>query len=167
MNAGIPEVTIRDAGPADYTSVARLTVDAYREYASGLSPEMWAQYEADLSDVEGRAREAGIIVAERGGQLVGAVAYFPPGNHQPQWFPSDAGFIRVLAVLPEMRGQGIGRRLTEACIARARVAGAPAIGLMTTELMVVAKGMYERMGFIQQAAYDAGEWRFWTYLLAL
>jgi ribosomal protein S18 acetylase RimI-like enzyme len=159
---------IRAARPAEYAAVDRLTVDAYREYAGSISPEMWAAYEADLADSEARAHDAVILVADLSGELVGAVAYFPPGERESRWFPEDVAYIRVLAVLPGYRSQGIGRRLTEACIERARSEGARAVGLMTTELMRVAKDMYERMGFVQQAEYEgAMGGKFWLYSLPL
>jgi ribosomal protein S18 acetylase RimI-like enzyme len=168
MSGDALALTIRDARRDEYATVDRLTVEAYREYAGSLSPEMWAAYEADLADSEARAQEAVILVAELAGELVGAVAYFPPGERESRWFPESVGYVRVLAVLPQHRGQGIGRRLTEACIERARADGAHAIGLMTTEIMTVAKGMYERMGFAQQAEYEgAFGGKFWLYSMPL
>jgi ribosomal protein S18 acetylase RimI-like enzyme len=168
MPGNSPTLIIRAAGPGEYAAVDRLTVDSYREYAGSLSPEMWTAYEADLADSETRAQEAVILVAEVAGKLVGAVAYFPPAERESRWFPVDFAYLRVLAVLPQYRGQGIGRRLTEACIERARADSARALGLMTTELMTVAKDMYERLGFVQQAEYEgAMGGRFWLYSLPL
>ena len=46
------------------------------------------------------------------------------------------------------RGRGLSRRLTEWCIARARQQGATEIGLHTSEAMTIARGLYERMGFV-------------------
>jgi ribosomal protein S18 acetylase RimI-like enzyme len=163
-----PTLIIRAAREGEYAAVDRLTVRAYREYAGSIASEMWVAYEADLASSEARAEEAVILVAELADELVGAVAYFPPGDRESGWFPEDSGYFRVLAVLPEHRSQGIGRRLTQACIERAQADGANALGLMTTELMMVAKGMYERMGFVQQAEYEgvAGG-KFWLYSLLL
>lgn len=161
-------LTIRAARRGEHAAVDRLTVDAYREYAGSISPDMWAAYEADLANSKARAHEAAILVAELAGELVGAVAYFPPGDRESRWFPDDFAYFRVLAVLPQHRSRGIGHRLTEACIERARADGARAIGLMTTELMTVAKDMYERMGFVQQAEYDGAiGGKFWLYSLPL
>jgi ribosomal protein S18 acetylase RimI-like enzyme len=168
MPPDAPTLVIREARGDEYATVDRLTVEAYREYAASISPEMWAAYEADLADSKARAHEAVILVAELAGDLVGAVAYFPPGDRESRWFPNDFGYLRVLAVLPGNRSQGVGRRLTAACIERARDDGARAIGLMTTELMQVAKEMYERMGFVQQAEYDgAMGGKFWLYSMPL
>ncbi len=62
--------------------------------------------------------------------------------------------VRLLAVAPGIRGQGIGRALVEACIARARQSGASEIGLHTSDTMQSAKQLYERMGFVRVPADD-------------
>lgn len=53
----------------------------------------------------------------------------------------------MLVVDPAARGQGIGRRLTEACLDRGRRDGAEVIALHTSPAMDVALGLYLRMGF--------------------
>jgi N-acetylglutamate synthase-like GNAT family acetyltransferase len=52
------------------------------------------------------------FVAERTGALAGFAAL--------EIYSSKLGEIRSLAVLPELQGQGIGRRLVAACVERAR-----------------------------------------------
>jgi ribosomal protein S18 acetylase RimI-like enzyme len=163
-----PEILVREAAPDEYEKVAELTIQAYEEFAPDLMEDEWERYRLDLANVEGRSKEAKIIVAEQDGQLVGSVAYFPPGTRDPQVFPPDWSWIRVLAVHPSHRGKGIGRLLTKECIERARKDGATSIGLYTTQVMEVAKTMYERMGFERQEEY---EWRpglkAWSYAMTL
>jgi ribosomal protein S18 acetylase RimI-like enzyme len=60
----------------------------------------------------------------------------------------------LLAVLPEVRGLGIGKALVLECLARARRRGAIAVGLHTMDFMQIAQGMYERMGFVRVPEYD-------------
>lgn len=160
----VSDITVREALPEEYEDVGRLTVDAYREYEEGFG-QFWGVYAAELADVAGRARDAKIIVAEQDSQLVGAVAYYPPAERQGGDFQSDWGLIRVLAVHPDHRGKGIGKFLTEECIRRAKDEGAAAVGLNTTQLMTVAKGMYERMGFEMLEEYATpANFRFWAYV---
>jgi ribosomal protein S18 acetylase RimI-like enzyme len=52
----------------------------------------------------------------------------------------------MLVVAPEARGRGVGRRLTVACIERARCDGAACIALHTSPAMKVALGLYLRTG---------------------
>ena len=40
------------------------------------------------------------------------------------------------------------------CLRRSRLRGARYLGLHTTELMAVARGMYERMGFVRAPEFD-------------
>lgn len=89
------------------------------------------------------------IVAEYEGTLAGSVLLYPGPEHD-----SSTPEINLLAVAPSMRGHGIASALVRECLRRARAAGAPAIGLHTTEAMVVARAMYERMGFVRAPETD-------------
>ncbi len=53
----------------------------------------------------------------------------------------------MLVVDPACRGNGIGRALTDECLARARRDGAKVMALHTSPIMTVALPMYLRMGF--------------------
>jgi ribosomal protein S18 acetylase RimI-like enzyme len=163
------EVVVREAREDEYGEVAELTLEAYAEFEPKLSAAWWRYYRRDLGQVTERAAEGSILVADDGGGLVGAVAYQPPPKSgSGSGRPGGSAWIRTLAVPPAQRGRGIGRLLTEACIARARADRATAIGLNTTFLMPVAKAMYERMGFAQVAEHtDWQEGIYWTYSLPI
>ena len=62
--------------------------------------------------------------------------------------------IRLVAVSPKGRGQGLARMLVEECIRRSREQAAAAVGLHTTSFMSVAAAMYERIGFVRVPEYD-------------
>ena len=49
---------------------------------------------------------------------------------------------------------GIGRALLEACLERARAAGAPVLCLHTAEFMAAAVSIYQAAGFRRDPAYD-------------
>jgi ribosomal protein S18 acetylase RimI-like enzyme len=53
----------------------------------------------------------------------------------------------VIAVDPDRRGQGVGRALMEALIARARAAGEPGLCLSVSERNSPAVQLYESVGF--------------------
>jgi GNAT superfamily N-acetyltransferase len=76
------------------------------------------------------------------------VFYFPPGKSDGVLFSRDWASLRLLAVAPAARGRGLARRLTDWCIARARLQGATRLGLHTSEAMTTARNLYERMGFV-------------------
>lgn len=54
----------------------------------------------------------------------------------------------VVAVEPDRRGRGIGARLLEALVARAREAGAPGVCVPVSERNLNAARLYERVGFV-------------------
>jgi ribosomal protein S18 acetylase RimI-like enzyme len=148
-----------------------MMVAAYAEFTPPDAPPQWRAYEDEIRDVRRRLGESILIVAEDGGRLVGAVTYYPDGSKEPNggWPPSWAVF-RLLAVHPDARGRGIGRRLTEECVHRARAAGCAAVGLHTTTLMEIARAMYERMGFVripERDFFPVPQFRVMAYRLTL
>lgn len=155
------KASLRPAQASEIEPVRSLLRSAYGQYESDLPPENWQRYLADIVDLEARAGTSELLVAENGGSILGCVSYYPPGldvsypsdAHSEAW-PPDWSAIRLLAVTPEARGKGVGRLLTEHCIARSRDQGAVAVGLHTVGFMTVAQAMYERMGFERTPRYD-------------
>ena len=146
---------IRDAKVEELDQVALLIRDAYLEYQATFPPEVWEGYSRDIMDVRSRLEISELIVAENAGGLVGAVTFYPNATPSDQggWPPGWTG-IRLLAVHPDARGMGVGRLLMDECLRRSRLRGARTLGLHTTELMAVARGMYERMGFVRVPEFD-------------
>ncbi len=146
---------LREARSDEYDNVSRLIRDAYQQYENFLPPEAWKFYVEDMMDVRKRLSESQLIVAQLDRQLAGAVTLYLDAGHSSQGvWPSGWASIRLLAVHPDYRGQGIGRALMEECIRRCRDQGVATIGLHTTEIMDVARRMYERMGFVRIPEFD-------------
>lgn len=74
------------------------------------------------------------IVARQGDRIVGTAALE---------LYADGALLRSVAVDPEMRGKGIGHRLTDAATRRAAELGVPALYLLTT----TAERFFPRFGF--------------------
>jgi ribosomal protein S18 acetylase RimI-like enzyme len=160
-------VRVRDIRPHEYDEVAALSVEAWREFAPALTAEDWATIETSLLNVEKRAGQGSMIVAEQGGKLAGAVGYFAPGTPRHERFPGEWALVIMLAVRPSHRGRGIGKLLTEECIQRARRDGARRIGLHTGEVMAAARALYENLGFKPQREFRQYGLRYRIYVLDL
>lgn len=145
---------VRDAGAADLPAVRRVLLAAYQEYAATLPPAVFGRYLNDILDVEGRAGAGQVLVAERGGRVVGTVTYYPDASREGFGWPAGWAGLRALGVDPGARGLGVGRALLAACLERAGAAGTPVLCLHTAEFMTAAVAIYEQAGFRRDPAYD-------------
>ena len=141
---------LRDARHSDREAITNVTLSAYREYAA-IMPAHWEDYKQNILTTLAEVKPAEQIVAEQAGAVVGTVLLYPAGTvlEGPDEREVRLGWpeVRLLAVAPAARGQGIGAALMQECIQRALRAKAAAITLHTTDMMQVAMHMYERMGF--------------------
>jgi ribosomal protein S18 acetylase RimI-like enzyme len=146
---------IRDARPDELDEVSLLLKDAYWQYENFIPPERWKNYLADIVDIRSRLRKSDLIVAELDHRLAGCVTLYLDGWQSfPEAFPEGWAVVRLLAVHTEYRGRGIGLALMEECIRRCHQAKISTIGLHTTELMDIARRMYEKMGFMRFTESD-------------
>lgn len=141
---------IRDVHPDEYEDVGDLVVDVYRAIIPGLE-----EYADELRSVAERIASGALVwVAEDDGALAGTVTYVPgPGPYGEFDDPRGAG-IRMLAVLPEFQGRGIGEALVRACITRAAADRRERIYLDTTQWMETAQRLYRRIGFVRRPDLD-------------
>ena len=95
-----------------------------------------------LNDPQGKVIDKGgeIFIAELDGEPVGCAALLPLG---------DGGYeLAKMTVSEAARGTGLGRKLMDACIARARALQAPRLYLETNSGLAPALGLYRAMGFV-------------------
>jgi len=139
---------IRDARPDELDEVSLLLKEAYMQYENFIPPERWKNYLADIVDVRSRLGMSDLIVAELNHRIAGCVTLYLDGSQSfPEAWPKGWAAVRLLAVHPEYRDQGIGHALMDECIRRCRQVKITAIGLHTTEIMDTARRIYEKMGF--------------------
>jgi GNAT superfamily N-acetyltransferase len=149
-------ISIRPARPTDRGPIARLTLAAYREYATAMEPAAWRALDdairASLVNDDGVTR----LVAELDGRIVGSAALYAPTSAPYGSLASTASWpeVRLVAVDPSARGRGVARALVGECIRRARESGASVLGLHTSRSMRAAMRLYERMGFVRDPEHD-------------
>ncbi len=154
MNETQTTFLIRPVRPDEYGALGELTVAAYRAIPFEM-PHQDA-YDVQLRDVARRARTSCVVVAVTpAGELLGGVTYVsgPDDPYSEELSEGEAG-MRMLAVDPAHQGRGVGRALTEWCLARARADGRLRLILHTAVWMPDAIRLYERMGFARQPQID-------------
>lgn len=142
---------IREIRPEEHEQLAALTVAAYAISHEALTET----YEAELADVSTRAGQGVVLVATEGDRLVGGVTYVGDADSAlAEHSDPHAASIRMLAVAPDTHRSGIGRRLTEACTARAASEGKESLVLHTIDTNVGGLAFYEALGFDRVPALD-------------
>jgi ribosomal protein S18 acetylase RimI-like enzyme len=154
-------LTIREVRPEEYAEVGRLIVDAYASLPGMPTRDEQPEYYARLLDVARRAGNPAIhvfVAFDHSGAPLGSVDFIEDMKHYGAAGPAgnvpDAAGVRLLAVRAEARGQGLGKALTEFCIARARELGKTQVVLHTTHAMQTAWALYERLGFVRFPELD-------------
>ena len=144
-------IRLRDYESADAQNLNRIAVSAFDQFRDHYGD--WPAMLAGLSKTSDLSASGEVIIAELQDKFAGAVAYFGPNSQKAAFFDQRWPIIRMLVVDPAFRGKGIGRALSDECIARAKRDGSPIIALHTSPIMSVALPMYLKMGFVK--AYDA------------
>ena len=145
------EIRLRDYQSSDAENLNRIAVSAFDQFQDHYSD--WPAMRAGLSKTSDLGVSGEVIIAELQGTFAGAVAYFGPNSQKAAFFDQRWPIIRMLVVDPAFRGKGIGRALSDECVARAKRDGSQIIALHTSPIMSVALPMYLKMGFVK--AYDA------------
>lgn len=156
-----PSYTIRNARPDEFVEISNLMVEVYSQLEGFPKPSDQPEYYKMLSNVGTLTTrpETELLVAvsiedKIAGALifVGDMQYYGSGGTATQ--EKNASGFRLLAVSPDVRGQGIGTLLTKACINKARERGSRQLIIHTTMAMQTAWKMYERLGFKRSEDLD-------------
>jgi ribosomal protein S18 acetylase RimI-like enzyme len=134
-----PNRNVRLATASDADAVGRLLHDFNTEF-DDITPgpaALAARFRELLAE-----GELTVLVADPGPAGL-AVLRFRPSL----WTPALECYLAELYVVPDQRGQGIGRALLTAAIDTARSTGADYMDLGTSEDDVAARALYESFGF--------------------
>jgi DNA-binding MarR family transcriptional regulator/N-acetylglutamate synthase-like GNAT family acetyltransferase len=135
------QVSLRPLRPGDVGWIIHRQAALYtQEYGwdltyEGLASRILGAFVAEFD----ASREDG-WVAERGGATVGSI--FLMKSDDPR-----VAKLRLLYVEPSARGAGVGRKLVDTCVARARELGYRELTLWTNDILVAARHIYQAAGF--------------------
>lgn len=146
-------ITMRAFVPEDLAAIKRLTVESFAgvtleqniEKALGtLRGHDWKWRKSRHIDDDVAANAPGIFVAEQAGRLVGYITT----RVDPE---AGLGRIPNLAVAPDQRGQGLGRRLIEHALAWFREQGLEYAVIETMAQNEIGQHLYPACGFQEVA----------------
>jgi ribosomal protein S18 acetylase RimI-like enzyme len=130
---------VRRAGPDDAEAIGRLLHDFNSEYGDFTpGPGRLAQRIGDLLDRD----QITVVLAGDGPDGLALMRFRPS-----LWTETLDCYLEELYVVPDRRGQGIGRALMTKAMEIARAEGATHMDLGTGEDDTAARALYEKLGF--------------------
>jgi putative acetyltransferase len=143
-----PVIDIHPLSPADIDEARALLLDYQSDIGVDLS---FQHFEKELAQLPGTYTppDGVFLMARVDGWPAGCCGFqpLPLSDHV------NACEMKRLFVRPEFRGLGLGRRLVDAIITQAHVAGYNTILLDTLSDMETARGLYQEVGFVETAPY--------------
>jgi len=139
---------IRLAGQADAAALGRLLHRFNSEYEE-QTPDA-----ETLANHYGTLLERGEVVALLGGE--GPDGFVQLRLRNSHYTGEPDAYVEELYVVPERRGEGLGRALLEAVMEAARERGATHIDLTTSEADTEALGLYQSAGFTNREGRPDG-----------
>lgn len=124
----------------------------FQEYANSLAIDLCFQnFEAELAGLPGdyAPPRGALFIARSARDMVGCCAMRPLDTVD---YP-NACEMKRLYVRMALRGCGVGRRLVEAVMQTASLAGYAYVLLDTLSEMETARAMYQELGFVEVAPY--------------
>lgn len=134
-------ITIRPIVATDRADWQRLWTAYLEFYESTVTPEV---YDTSFTRLLGNdSQDFHGFIAEMDGKPVGLVHYL---FHRHMWKTENVVYLQDLYADPDVRGQGVGRKLIEAVYAAADAAGCPTVYWLTQDFNEQARKLYDRIG---------------------
>jgi len=147
------DVSFRPYRPDDFDALKAIMVNAFEGVSIDQGIEAlygpingrdWKWRKGRHFDADVERDAAGIVVAEQDGRVLGFVS---------SWIDHDAGIGHIpnISLVPEARGQGLGRQLLEKALDRFRKAGLTHAKIETLVQNAVGNHLYTSLGFREAA----------------
>lgn len=131
---------IRDYSIGDEHTVMQILQIALAVYGLSANPE---ETDLDISDIQKYYIDSGGVfrVLVDGSKVIGSYGLFP--------LDKSVCELRKMYIYPEYKGRGLGKRLMNDALVRARNLGFKKMVLETNSRLVEAIGMYKKLGFVE------------------
>ena len=153
--------SVRNAKPEEFEEIGKLMVSVYSQLEGfPKQDEQPAYYTmlANIGDFTNKPETELLVAASRDDKIAGGIVYFNDmqyyGSGGTATKEKDAAGFRLLAVDLNIRGKGIGKLLTNACIQKAKDKKLSQVIIHSTKAMQTAWKMYESMGFKRSEDLD-------------
>lgn len=132
--------TLRDYKAGDEAVVYQIVSQVLAEYGLSANP---GATDSDLSDVHKYYISGGGVfrVLCAGGRLIGSYGLYPASASSCE--------LRKMYLLPEFRGRGLGRKMMDDAIGKARALGFGEMILETNSCLKEARALYRKYGFAE------------------
>ena len=141
-----PNISLTPFHPSDQPAVKALILAGLVEHWGALD----SAKNPDLDDIAASYKDAYFLVAKMDGEVVGCGALVPHDAY-------TAEIVRM-SVAARLRRQGLGRRILQALIDRARAQGFKHVILETTETWSGVITFYQEFGFRITHHKDGDAW---------
>lgn len=153
--------TIRNARPNEFAEIGKLMVKVYSQLEGFPKESEQPKYYEMLANIGALTEkpETELLIAiSSDNKIAGGVVYFGDmkyyGSGGTATKEKNAAGFRLLAVVNTIRGQGIGKLLTNECIRKTKNKKINQVIIHTTKAMQTAWGMYEKIGFKRSEDLD-------------
>lgn len=137
------EVIIREIQSADNVSVAKVIREVLEELNVPKVGTAYADPQLDFMFETYSEPRSAYFVVEKDGKIVGCAGIAPLANGAP-----NVCELQKMYFLPETRGLGVGSRMMEICLDKARGFGFEQCYLETMPYMEAAQKLYVKSGFV-------------------
>lgn len=145
------DYTFTNGNNNDLEQIKKLTWLAYSQFENVLAEENVQGWKNNLNDDNtylSLLQTSTCFVCENENKIIGSAFLIPHGNPF-KWFDSNCCYIRLVSVHPDFEGNGIGKKLTQLCIDRAKEMNEKVISLHTSEFQHATRHIYESLGFVK------------------
>ncbi|MBT2654735.1 GNAT family N-acetyltransferase [Bacillus sp. ISL-18] len=146
----INQIMIDELKEEEKETVRQLLVESYQQYEHEYqSAQVWEEYLRNIKASVDNPDVEKILIAKSEDQILGTLQLFLSSDkaYQKPELQISSPVIRLLAVHPEARGQGIAQALINVSLQFAKSQGANQLYLHTGDKMHKAIRLYEWFGF--------------------